>query len=359
MKSEDRIVDKPKVIIADTDLEYIISLQLKFVKEYFNKIDLEIITDSEYFRKLFLTPQSADILIISEDLYTTDIQKHSISNIFVMMEKYEDGSTGELNINQIFKYSSIKEIFNEIAGKSGGVLNSNKNIVMDTQIILVTSAYGGAGKTTVSMGIASCLAKNHKKVLYLNASKMQMFQYYLENKTPLSSHEIHSKLINPSDDLYGDIKHFIRLENFYYIPAFKTSLMSIGISFSIFRKIALSAKRSKEYDFIIIDVDTGLDEEIAKLYDVADKVVVVSEQSSNAIFTTNNLLSNLNGVTPERYIFVCNKFNPEKYNAIISPGATVKFSINEYVEEIQSNGVITGEELSEISGIKKAAFLLV
>ena len=39
---------KPRIIIADTNVNYILSLQLKFAKDFFEKIDLEIITDEEY-----------------------------------------------------------------------------------------------------------------------------------------------------------------------------------------------------------------------------------------------------------------------------------------------------------------------
>lgn len=67
-----------------------------------------------------------------------------------MMEQYDEGSTGELNVNQIFKYTSIKEIFNEIIGKSAGELNVATVEKKETQIIVFTSGYGGAGKTTIS-----------------------------------------------------------------------------------------------------------------------------------------------------------------------------------------------------------------
>ena len=36
---------RPKVIIADEDANYIVPLQFKFVTDFFNKIDLEIIDD--------------------------------------------------------------------------------------------------------------------------------------------------------------------------------------------------------------------------------------------------------------------------------------------------------------------------
>lgn len=350
---------KPRVIIADTDANYIIPLQLKFVKDYFDKIDLEIITDVAYFERLFETPQKVDILIVSEELYSTYLQKHNITNIFLMVEQYDEGATCGLNVNQLYKYSSIKEIFNEIIGKSVGILNVGSNIITETQIILVTSASGGVGKTTVAMGIAACLTQNHKKVLYLNASKLQMFQYNFDNLTPITSQEVYSKLMNSSENIYEDIKHVIRYEQFYYLPTFKAALMSIGISFSIYEKIALAAKRSKEFDYIIIDAESSFDEGVARLHDISDKVMIVTEQSINAVYATNVLISNLNGIGSEKYIFICNRFDNDKYNALISPDVSIKFSINEYIDEISSNGIITSTELSSNKGIRKVAFLIV
>ena len=81
-------MDKPRVVIADTDENYIQSIELKFIEDFFDKVQLEIITDQEYFERLFMTPQSADILIVSEDLYDMSLQKHNIKNIFVMTEQH-------------------------------------------------------------------------------------------------------------------------------------------------------------------------------------------------------------------------------------------------------------------------------
>ena len=44
---------KPRIIIADTDVNYIIPLQLKFVEDFFEMVDVEIITTEEYFETLF------------------------------------------------------------------------------------------------------------------------------------------------------------------------------------------------------------------------------------------------------------------------------------------------------------------
>lgn len=151
---------KARIIIADTDESYIQSIQLKFIEEFFEKIDLEIITDKEYFEQLFSAPQKAEILIVSEDLYDLSLQKHNISYVFLMTEQYEEEQTADLNLTRIFKYTSIKEIFNEIAGKSADALNIEDNVKKETQVVLVTSAAGGVGKTTVAMGLSACMSQN-------------------------------------------------------------------------------------------------------------------------------------------------------------------------------------------------------
>lgn len=112
---------RPKVIIADEDASYIVPLQFKFVTDFFNKIDLEIITDRAYFDEYFSRPQNAEILIISDDLYDSSLQRHNIQNIFVRLEQYDEGSTGELNVNQIFKYTSIKKSSRDYWEKHRGI----------------------------------------------------------------------------------------------------------------------------------------------------------------------------------------------------------------------------------------------
>ena len=97
---------KPRIIIADESYDYIMPLQLKFMNEFFEKIDIEVITDLNYFDELFSIPQNIDILIVSESFYNTQIQRHNIKHIFVMKEQNEKEQTTELNINKIYKYRS-------------------------------------------------------------------------------------------------------------------------------------------------------------------------------------------------------------------------------------------------------------
>lgn len=348
---------RPRIIIADTDVSYINPLQLKFVEEFFEEIDLELISDKSYFDELFSAPQRADVLVVSEELYDSSLQRHSIGSIFLMTEQYEEGQTGELKVNHIFKYTSIKEIFNEIIGKSEG-LQVNGKTKKECQIILVDSACGGTGKTTVALGISLCLTKNYKRVLYINAGRLQSFQRIFNNQTAISDGSVYVQLANATDAIYNDIKHVIRKEQFSYIPPFKATIMSLGISFSVFEKIAQSAKQSNDYDYIVVDTDTVFDETKATLIDIADKVIIVTDQTAAAVYATNIFAANINGINSEKYCFICNNFDKDKDNAIISPNITLKFSINDYIDHMDHYDILRCDDYSKSAGIQRTAFLV-
>ncbi|MGM9972542.1 MAG: AAA family ATPase [Clostridiaceae bacterium] len=350
---------RPRIIIADRDESYILPLQQKFAEEFFEKIDLEIISDEAYFRELFSMPQKAEILIVSEELYDQSLKRHSISNVFVMMEQYEEGNTDDLSINRLFKYTSIKELFNEITGKSSEVLNLKDSAKKEPEIVLIYSASGGTGKTTVAMGISACLTKLYKKVLYIGADRLQSFQRMLDNPSSIAAADVYSKLANPGKSIYEDIKHVIRKEEFSYLPPFKAALMSLGLKYSIYERIAEAAKKSKDYDYIVIDTDVTFDEDKAQLFNIADKVVIVTEQTAASVYATNLLVANLNGVTSEKYIFVCNNFDKEKDNALISPNRSMKFTVNDYIESYRGYDGMRCQDLAKDSGMQKTAFLII
>lgn len=349
---------KPRIIIADMDEKYIAPLQVKFAEEYFNKVNLEIVTERSYFHELFSVPQKADILIVSEDLYSPELQRHNIRHTFIMTEQHGEEQTANLNVDavRIFKYTSLKVIFNEITGKSSDVLQSPGK-PKDCKIILVYSASGGAGKTTLSLGMSLCLTRSYKRVLYINAARLQYFQRMLDNQSPITDSEVYTKLAGANDRIYPEIEHVIRHEGFYYLPPFKASLMSLGLPYSIYKTIVLSAKASKKYDYIIVDADSAFDEDKADFLSIADKVVVVSNQNRTSAYATNLLLGNIDGVDSEKYIFICNDFDKKKENALISP--EIRFSVNDYIGHFEHYDQMKCEDFAKDSGIQRISFLIV
>lgn len=353
-------MSKSKIVIADADMNYIVPLQQKFVEEFFEKIDLEIISDRNYFNEFFSSAKKIDVLIVSEDLYFSDIQRHNIGRIFIMTEQYNEfNDDSSLGVDRIYKYTSIKEIFNVIVGKSEYLLNRSGTTAKAGKIILVTSASGGAGKTTIALGISACLNKNFKKVLYLNAERLQSFQIMLSNVSSIKEPGVYSELGQADTDAFFKLKHTIRNEGFNYIPPFRASLMALSLKYSIFEKIALSAKSSNEYDYIIIDADTVLDEEKFKLIDIADNVVLVTRQTKISVYATNNYISNINNENGDKFIFLCNDFVEGSSNELIAPDIISKFTVSNYIEHISDYEQLKASDLASRNDFQKITYLII
>lgn len=353
-------MEKPRVLIADTNQEYIAPLQLKLIQELKDRINLEIITDTAYFERLFSSPQKIDVLILSEEMYgITELQRHNISYIFLMMEQEDSDELRNPMVKKLFKYSSIKEIYNEILRQTAGILTAANEQNQQTEIIAVTSGFGGAGKTSVAMGVCACLERNYKSTLYVNASKLNTFQHMLQNPSAVSDMAAYAKLVNPSPKIYQDVKHVIRKEKFSYFPPLKASLLSLGIHESLYAKLIKSAKESRDYDYIVVDIDSTFDEVAFQILNMADKVIVVTDQSNKAANATGIYVSNINGVNAEKYIFICNKFRKDLHNAITDANRQLNYSVNEYVQEYDLFDELSIQAISEKPDIRKVAFLIV
>lgn len=228
----------------------------------------------------------------------------------------------------------------------------------DPQIIVVTSAAGGVGKTTIAVGLSASLARDYKKVLYMNCDYLQGYMLLLKNQTVISNNEIYTKLIRNKVNLYRDIRHVIRNESFSYLPPFKASLMSLGISPDVFRVIAEEAKNSGDYDYVILDTNSVFDEQKARFLDAADRVISVVKQNQASVIATNAFVSNINGMTGEKYLFVCNDYDKTEDNALISPSIIPKFSVNEYIDHFEQYDSIDCTELAEQSSIRRVEYLI-
>lgn len=350
-------MSKPRIIIADSNIAYIIPLQLKFASELFDRVDVEIITDKEYFDELFSVSQTADALIVSEDFYTDELLKHNISNIFLLTENIDESETSDKGVQKILKYTSVNDIFNVISShvdSSSGLTGE----IHSTKVVVVTSTSGGVGKTVLSLGIAGALSNNYKKVLYIEASQLQTFQLLLNNQTPITASEVYEKISDERVDLADLMKHSIRKESFFYLPPFKGACLSLGIDMTAFVRLIGDMKKRNYYDFIIVDIKGDFDETLANVLSIADKVVYVTKQNRASVLTANIFLDCVADYAPEKYIFICNDFDESENNYLVTPEVHTNFSVSEYVEHICGFEELSIDEIAKLPSVTKASLLV-
>lgn len=347
---------KPRIVITDDDFSYIMPLQAKFIYEFLDDIDMEVITDPEYFKEMFCSLQKIDILIVDKKYFRDDFAKHDIENIFVLTENQKEDMESMKNVHAMYKYTNVKEIFLEIVGQSGLKIPMHKN-EKNSEIIMVTSACGGVGKTTVGLGIARALSDMYKRVLYIEASRLQTFQYYMERKDPIENQDVYVTLTHPSPSVYQEIKSELRKEEFTYLPPLKAPLMAYGIDFDAYGKVAKSAKMSGEFDYIILDADVTFDKSKAKMMSVSDRVVIVTEQKPSVVYATELLVSNINNIESDKYLFICNQYQKNKEN-VFTTGRNINFKIDEYVDYFTDYTKMSVKDFAMENTIRKIAFLL-
>lgn len=348
-------MSKPYVVLADLDANYLVPLEDKLTEELYDQIELEIITQKQYFDLFFSSPKKIDTLIISSYLYSQELHRHNITDIFVLTEDMEDAKSAD-DVTFIFKYSSTKEIFNQVLYKNKEILSvqfSNK----ETQVIVVTSAIGGSGKTTVSLALAQSLSRSHKRVLYLSTDMMQSFGFYLQNKGCLPN-DFFRVFSEDDHRIYGAVMPYLRNEGFTYLPPFGRTIQSFGLDFSIYNRLVRAIRAEKEFDYIIIDADLYLDQARAEMINFADKVIVNVLQDEFSTCKTEFLIRNIDCRNSDKFTFVCNKFRRDINNDYMSSGIGQQFIITEYIEEVPEYLQHTLENFSETGGIRKLAYVL-
>lgn len=343
---------KQRIVIVDEDFFFIIPLQAKFIYKFGDSVEIEVITQKDYLINSFKKIQKVDILIISENMYFDSLLKHEIKKIFVLTEEKNENIKSN-NVQFIYKYKSLNEIFLDIVGDDFNTLiNKEEN---NSQIILVTSANGGVGKTTMAIGLSMGLSDMYKKVLYIQASYLQTFQQYIDNDEPIKSNVIYQLIDKSKKNIYEKIKYEIRNQNMYYLPPFRTSLMSLGMEYSIFEMIAKQAKEAGDFDYIIIDSDIVLDKNKASMMNLADKVIIISEATETSVYATNRLIDNIENYTSEKYLFICNFFDDDKQKNLNA----AKYRIDEYIKYNMSTNEKIYNELDVQESLRKIAFLLI
>ena len=343
---------RPRVIAADTKEEYIRTLISGLAGAFYEKIDLEVITDEDYFAELFKEPQTADVLLVSEDLYTDTLKRHNIGKIFLLTET----SNGVLpaGVKRLEKYAGIREI-TETMIREYPLLDFGKG-ERKTTVIAVTSASGGTGKTTVALGIAACLSAKGREVLYIATDGLQGFRAFLDAEDTLPEKDVYEALMNGGEP-YKSVKHCIKKDVFHYLPPLKTPAILMGLERDVLVKVAQGAAGSRDYDFVIVDTDSAFDENKLKDLSAADSVIFVTKQDRRSQIALEMMLSHLNTKDMGRIAVITNDHRSSGEDGTDAVSFFGGCEMEGLVEHAEGYDRMRISDLPEIPGMRRAAYL--
>lgn len=348
---------KNRVILADTDPDYLEPLVLKFLEEYGNDVDLEVITDRQYFDVFFSAPQKANTLLVSELMYSQALQRHEIQHIFVLTEGMDADGAFPLAESCLYKYTSIKEILGAVASGGSGFTESPGRGKKESEIITFFSPVGGSGTTSLALGTAMRMANAHKRVLYINAEPLNVFQYWLADKTPISNRKV-VEFSAHEKSLFSFLQSEIRNETIDYLPPFGAALPQLNLQTSIYCSILAGAKESHRYDAIIVDAGSAYTADTPQLMALSNKVVLVTTQTKRAAYAMNTFLKNANCSDSEKYFFVCNRYSPTEENYLLMADSLSLFLVSDYVDLVPDFRADGLRALSDTLDLRSVVILL-
>lgn len=342
-------MERPTIILADIDYDYLKALEWKFIDTFGNQVDLIVITKPEYFASFFAIQREAESLIISEELYNKTLKKHCIKKIIILSENPEIAEVTEGIV--LGKYDNIKAIVNEATYhlESSSPLNKKNK----TRLVTVCSAIGGSGKTTIALALAKSLASYHKRAFYLNLEAVQSFAYYLKNQSCLDREAC--QILRRENENYGmKLASFFRMEEFTYLPPLPGSMDALQIPIEHILLLLEQLKDSQIYDELIVDTDVIRGAGLARLLSISDTVLTIVKPDGFSANKTAFLLGNIDYSSKGKFLFFCNFFDNDE--ELTEESAVKRWHITERLERL--NGKVTPEELCETDAVENLTYLL-
>ena len=336
---------KKKVVLFYQDTKYILPIVAKLIEMYDEHCDFSLFSDPDFFEKEIGEDHEIDVLIADKDTFSEDLLKHKIPNILLFTD--DDGdleNTTKLNVQLVYKYLSVKEIINEIGSCS--ILKSIEEadgIVTDT--IVVYSPIGGAGTTTLALGLSQVLTNKHKKVLYMNVGQLQNHAFRFKDKTSLDDLKV-KKFKETDNDFYENIKKVIREEGFSYLPPFPRCLASLDLQDRHMVQAINKIKETCIYDHIVIDTCSELNECNSELMAQAENVLIVGKPDEESLYKLKIFLRAIDCTDKNKFRFVCN-FADENSDKMEAPFAT------DYVMTDPTFAGKSIEDLGRVSDIER------
>jgi len=285
------MIMRVKLLIATVDTVYAGLLSDNISEQHSDIIDVSVCSASECLREM-IKRQKYDVALID----TTLVKGIDISPIHLPLLLWseddiaDDTAVGPVKINKHQRISSIvAEVLERLAGVSG---NRHDSDTKHANITAVWSPSGGAGKTSVALAYAmsklpadnsSCngvhrnSSSRRKEVFYLNLEDFSGTSgFFCKSGKSISS------VFEMLDSHDGNVKMLVqgiccRDKGITYLCGPDNYDDMNILSSENIRELVLSC--AKLADELVIDLSCACDTRTAKVFEEADRLLIVTEQS--------------------------------------------------------------------------------
>lgn len=279
---------KIKLAILDSDLRYLNRIANVFTTKYADKFEVYSFTDGAAALSA-LEKSRIDVFLASSDAIDVDTVKLPRRCAFAY---FVDSAGIDTVHNQraVCKfqkaeliYKQILNIYSENAGNVSGLKLGGG----DTKLLTFSSVSGGTGTSTMAAACAMHYAQLGSKTLYLNLEKFGSADVFFSAEGQFDFSEIiyairRGKKTNLAMKLESCVKRDASGVFFYSKP--KVALDMLALQTENILQLISELEVTGEYDYIILDMEFGLEEDTLQILRQSHAIIWVGDGSeiSNA-----------------------------------------------------------------------------
>lgn len=273
---------KIKLAILEKDRGYLTRIVSVFGTKYSDKLEIYSFTEQDAAQSA-LSSAKIDVLL-ADDGFDMDVDKLPNRCAFA----YLVDAVGIDSINDqraICKFQKADLIYKQIlsiyAEKASSI--TGFKVTGDAcQVIAFLSAAGGAGSSSMAAACAVRFAGQGKKVLYLNLEKFGSSDVFFSGPGQFDMSDVIFALKSKKTNLPLKLESCVRQDSsgVYFYAQTKIALDMMELTSSDTIRLLSELKLMGEYDYIILDMDFGMDKELLKVYRQAQRIVLVDDGST-------------------------------------------------------------------------------
>ena len=268
-----------KLLIATGDSSYAEHLSNHIAEHHSDVIDIVVCRTRERLLEL-LAASRFDAALLDESMAEgADLSSICLPLLLWAQDECNDAAPGALV--KIKKYQRISSIVTDVLEQYSKVSTSGRGDDFDkASITAVWSPAGGVGKTSVALAYAAGKASGGKQVLYLNMESFSGISVYFA-QTGKSISTVFEMLENREGDIKTLIRGVSRLDGdsgvAYFCCPGNYDDMNILTVADVSTLICACAAVTDE---LVIDMSCACDERARKIFELADRVLIVVDQAS-------------------------------------------------------------------------------
>jgi len=272
---------KIKLALLEKDSNYLNRIVNIFNIKYADKLEIYSFTDERVaLQTLSCTP--IDVLIAGDQF---DIEANNIPDRCSLAYFVEANNIDTVKDKPaICKFQKADLIYKQILSIYSETASHSTKIRFDenaTRTILFASASGGVGTSTIAAVCAVVIARQSRKVLYLNLERFgdsdSMFKGDGQYNFGDVIYAIKSKKSNLSLKLESAVKQ--DTSGVFYFASPEIALDVMDLTTEDVRRLLHEIRMSGSYDCIILDSDFDFSEKSLLLWNEATEVITVSDGS--------------------------------------------------------------------------------